>query len=760
MDSPFVGSRPRAGVPASPNSDGPSGHRSRRPVLCHLSRSSVVLFLAASVPAAAAAQTRVDQRVEDLLSRMTVEEKVGQLVQFSGYNDSIAAGIRAGHVGSLLNLVGAENTNRVQRIAVEESRLGIPLLFGLDVIHGYRTIFPIPLATASSWDPELVTAIETIAAREARASGVHWTFAPMVDIARDPRWGRVIEGAGEDPYVGSVMAAARVRGFQGDDVASPDRVLACLKHYVAYGAPAGGRDYNSVDMSERLLREVYLPPFAAGVDAGAGTVMSAFNLLNGVPTTANPFTLNGVLRGELGFDGFLVSDWESVEELIVHGYAADGRDAARLALTATVDMDMASGIYLRHLADLVRNSVIPEARLDESVRRVLRAKFMLGLFDNPYVDPDREGAVILHDDHVAAARDAAATSMVLLKNDGALLPLSDGVESIAVIGPLAENPRDLLGAWAARGRPMDAVTVLAGIRERVPAATVTYAEGSSVTGTSRDGFAEAVAAARAADVAIVVVGEHGDETGEAASRTSLALPGVQHALVEAVFETGTPVVALVMSGRPLAISWMAEHVPAILQTWHPGVQGGNAVADVLWGDVNPSGKLTVSFPRSVGQVPVFYSHDNTGRPPTDFKFTSKYLDAPNTPLYAFGHGLSYTTFEYGNLALSADTIPPDGSITVSATVRNTGPRAGAEVVQLYIRDHVASVVRPVRELQGFTKVHLEPGAERTVAFTLGPRDLGFYNRDMQWVVEPGVFSVWVAPSSTDGVEGSFVVGAR
>jgi beta-glucosidase len=721
-------------------------------------RTVLVLLLASSLPAAARAQAAtIDQRVDDLLSRMTLEEKVGQLVQFSGYSDSIAARIRAGQVGSLLNLVGAENTNRVQRIAVEESRLGIPLLFGLDVIHGYRTIFPIPLATASSWDPELVTAIETIAAREARASGVHWTFAPMVDIARDPRWGRIIEGAGEDPYVGSVMAAARVRGFQGEDVASPEHVLACLKHYVAYGAPAGGRDYNSVDMSERLLREVYLPPFAAGVAAGAATIMSAFNLLNGVPTTANPFTLNGVLRGELGFGGFIVSDWESVEELIMHGYAADGRDAARLALTATVDMDMASGIYLQYLPDLVRDGVIPETLLDESVRRVLRAKFTLGLFDNPYVDPAREGAVILGDDHVAAARDAAGKSMVLLKNDGGLLPLADGLTSIAVIGPLADNRRDLLGAWAARGQPADAVTVLAGIRSRAPNAAITYAAGSSVTGMERDGFAEAVQAARAADLAIVVVGEHGDDTGEAASRTSLDLPGVQQELVEAVFETGTPVVAVVMSGRPLAIAWLAEHVPAILQAWHPGMQGGNAVADVLWGDVNPSGKLTVSFPRSVGQIPVYYSHDNTGRPPTDFKFTSKYLDAPNTPLYPFGFGLSYTTFAYGDLALSADTIPPDGSLTVRASVRNTGARAGAEVVQLYIRDPVASVVRPVRELQGFRKVYLEPGEERVVTFTLGPADLGFFDRDMQWVVEPGAFSVWVGPSSVEGLEGSFIV---
>ena len=728
--------------------------------LCREARGWMTALLVLwCLPGAAGAQTgNVERRIDDLLARMTLDEKVGQLVQYSGFSEDGAAAVREGRIGSLLNVIGAENTNRVQRLAVEESRLGIPLLFGLDVIHGYRTIFPIPLATASSWDPALVTTLEAIAAKEARASGIHWTFAPMVDIARDPRWGRISEGAGEDPYLGSVMAAARVRGFQGDNVAAPDRLLACLKHYVAYGAPVAGRDYNSVDLSERTLREIYLPPYKAGLDAGAATVMSAFNLLNGVPTSANTFTINGILRGELGFDGFIVSDWNSVGELIVHGYAADPPDAARLAFGATVDMDMMGGIYADQLAGLVRANVVPEAALDAAVRRVLRAKFALGLFDHPYVDPERERAVVLRDDHVAAARDAAGKSMVLLRNEGGLLPLAAGVRSIAVIGPLADNPGDLLGSWHAMGRPEDVVTVLAGIRRRAgPAVTVTYAQGSTVTGQEQDGFAGAVEVARAADVAIVVVGEREFETGEAASRASLDLPGVQQQLIEAVHGTGTPVVAILMSGRPLAIPWLAEHVPAIVQAWHPGIQGGHAVADVLWGDVNPGGKLPVSFPRSVGQVPIYYASDVTGRPATAEKFTSKYLDLPTTPLYPFGHGLSYTTFAYGDLALSADTIAPGDSITVTATVTNTGKVAGAEVVQLYIRDRVASVVRPVKELEGFARIVLEPGERETVRFTLGPRELGFYNGDMRWVVEPGVFTVWIGWSSAEGLEDSFVV---
>ena len=724
------------------------------------SRFMIVLLLASGLPGAASSQT-IDQRIDDLLSRMTLDEKVGQLVQYSGYSEARDTAIREGRIGSLLNVTGAENTNRVQRIAIEESRLGIPLLFGLDVIHGYRTIFPIPLATASTWDPELVTSIEAIAAREARASGVHWTFAPMVDVARDPRWGRIVEGAGEDPYLGSVMAAARVKGFQGDDVAAPDQVLACLKHYVGYGAPFGGRDYNSVDISERSLREIYLPPYKAGIDAGAGSIMSAFNLLNGVPTTANKFTINGILRGEWGFDGLIVSDWNSVGELVIHGYAADDRDAARLALEATIDMDMMGSIYDGQLADLVRANVVPQEMLDQSVRRVLRAKFMLGLFDNPYADPTTEAAVILREDHVAAARDAARKSMVLLKNEGELLPLPDGIGSIAVIGPLADNQNDLLGAWHTLGRPEEVVTAIAGIRGRAATTTtITYAQGSTITGPERDGFAEAVELARNADVAIVVVGDREFETGEAASRAAIDVPGVQGELIEAVHATGTPVVAVVMSGRPLAIPWLAENVPAILQAWHPGIQGGNALADVLWGDFNPSGKLTVSFPRSEGQIPIYYSRDHTGRPRTESRFTSKYLDSPNTPLYPFGHGLSYTTFGYGDLVLSADTIARDETLSVSAMVTNTGDVAGAEVVQLYIRDLVASVVRPVKELKGFTKIYLEPGEQQMVQFTLGPRELEFFNQDKQWVVEPGVFNVWVGWNSDEGLEGSFVVSGN
>jgi beta-glucosidase len=720
----------------------------------------IVALLSWSLPGAAGAQAAdVDRRVNDLLARMTLDEKVGQLVQYTGFTEERAQAIRQGRIGSLLNVTGAANTNRVQRIAVEESRLGIPLLFGLDVIHGYRTTFPIPLATAASWDPELVTAIETIAAREARAAGIHWTFAPMVDIARDPRWGRIIEGAGEDPYLGAAMAAARVRGFQGDDVAAPDRILATLKHYVAYGAPVAGRDYNSVDMSERTLREIYLPPYKAGVDAGAGTIMSAFNLLNGVPATANPFTLNRILRGEWGFDGFIVSDWNSVGELIAHGYAADAREAARQALAATIDMDMMGDIYARELAGLVQAGVVPEATLNASVRRVLRAKFALGLFDHPYADPATETAVILREDHVAAARDAARKSMVLLRNEGAVLPLTRTTRSIAVIGPLAADQQNLLGAWHTMGRPQDVVTVLAAVRQRAGAGTtVTYARGASINGSERGGFAEAVEAARNANLAIVVVGEQEQDEGEAASRASLGLPGVQQELIEAVHATGTPVVAIVLSGRPLAIPWLAEHVPAILWGWHPGIQGGNAVADLLWGDVNPSAKLPVTFPRSVGQVPIYYGVDVTGRPRDEAnRFTSKYLDSPNTPLYPFGYGLSYTTFAYDALRLSADTIAPDGTISVSATVRNTGQVAGAEVVQLYVRDLVASVVRPVKELKGFTKILLQPGEQRTVRFDLGPGELGFYDQSMRWVVEPGGFRVWIGPSSAEGLEGSFVV---
>lgn len=697
---------------------------------------------------------------------MTLEEKLGQLQQLGGHADGNYRQehldlVRRGLVGSFLNVLGARNTNELQRVAVEESRLKIPLLFGFDVIHGYRTIFPIPLGEASSWDPAAAERAAAVAAKEAAAAGLHWTFAPMVDIARDPRWGRIAEGAGEDPYLGAAMARARVLGFQGDDYSAPDKVIACAKHWVGYGAAEGGRDYNTADMSERTLREIYFPPFKAAVDAGAATIMSAFNDLNGVPASANPFTLSRVLRGEWGFQGFVVSDYEAIRELINHGLAANEAEAAQQALSAGVDMEMVSRLYGKHVPQLIRQGKLSEALVDQAVRRVLRIKFRLGLFDRPYADEARERAVILSPEHLAAAREIAARSMVLLKNEGELLPLSKQVGSIAVIGPLADDRQAPLGPWSADGRKEDVVTLLAGIKAKVsPATKIFYAKGCEIDGDSTEGFAEAVRIARQSDVVIVAVGESAEMSGEAASRSSLDLPGRQLDLVKAVHATGRPTVVVLMNGRPLAIGWIAENLPAILETWFAGIQAGNAIADVLFGDVNPGGKLPVTFPRTVGQVPIYYNHKNTGRPADlNNKYTSKYLDAPATPLFPFGFGLSYTRFRLTNLELSASTIPPDGRLTVSVEVENIGRRAGDEVVQLYIRDVAASVTRPVRELKGFERIALHPGERRRVRFTLGREQLGFYNREMQFVVEPGEFRVMVGTSSVEGLEASFrVVG--
>jgi beta-glucosidase len=693
-----------------------------------------------------------------LLRKMTLEEKIGQMTQSSRFNEELAKSVREGKIGSFLNVYGVEQTNKIQKIAVEESRLGIPLIFGIDVIHGFRTIFPIPLAEACSWDPDMVKKAASIAAREARASGIHWTFAPMVDIARDPRWGRIAEGSGEDPYLGSVMAAARVEGFQGKDLSASNAILCCLKHYVAYGAAEAGKEYSTVDMSERRLREVYLPPFKAGVKAGALSVMSAFNSLNGIPATANPFTLKTILRNEWSFKGFVVSDWDAIREVIVHGYAADEAEAAQKALEAGVDMDMEGNIYGTVLAKLVKEGKVPEKLIDNAVRRILFAKFKLGLFDKPYCDPAQESAVILHPEHVALSRDMARKSIVLLKNENSLLPLSKNVKSVAVVGPLADNKRDLLGTWSCAGRAEDVVSVLEGIKSKISSSTkISYAVGCNISGDETSGFAEAVRAAEKAEVIVAVIGESAAMSGEAASRTSLDLPGRQDELLKALQKTGKPLVAILMAGRPLSITWAAENIPAIVEAWHPGIQGGNAVADVLFGDFNPSGKLSVTFPRAVGQVPIYYSHENTGRPADRNKFTSKYIDAPVTPLYPFGYGLSYTKFKYNNLTLSAEKITADSQITVSAEIENAGQYEGDEVIELYIRDEKASVIRPVKELKGFTKVHLKPGEKKTVGFVLGPEELGFYNQEMKFVVEPGVFKVWVAWNSAEGLESSFEV---
>jgi beta-glucosidase len=729
--------------------------------------------------ASTAQSSDAERRIDSLLAQMTLEEKFGQLQQLDGvaegdYRPEHVDLVRRGLLGSTLNVRGARNVNALQHVAVDESRLRIPLIFAFDVIHGYRTIFPIPLGESATWDPEAVEHAAAVAAAEARSAGVVWTFAPMVDIARDPRWGRIAEGAGEDPWLGAAMARARVRGFQGDDYSQPDRIVACAKHWVAYGAAEGGRDYNTTDVSEHTLRSVYFPPFKAAVDAGVGTIMSAFNDLNGIPASGNPFTLTQVLRREWRFDGLVVSDYNSVVEMITHGFAADQADAARIALSAGTDMEMVSRSYATHGPRLVRAGLLAQSAVDEAVRRVLRIKIRAGLFERPYADEARERTTLHKMEFRAAARAIAARAMVLLKNDANILPLSPSVARLAVIGPLADDRRSTIGNWTGDGRLDDVVTVLAGIRNAVSRQTeVAYAEGAALDVRrmnedvgARDAAAdaardEAVRVARSADAIVLVIGETGDMSGEAASRASLDLPGRQLDLARELIALGKPLAIVLMNGRPLSIPFLAERAPAILEAWFPGTEGGDAVADVLFGRVNPGGKLPVTFPRTVGQVPLYYNHMNTGRPYNEQeKYTSKYLDAPSTPLYPFGYGLSYTTFRFLDLRLSATRVPVDGQIVARITVENTGQRAGDEVVQLYLRDVAASVTRPVLELKGFRRVALEPGERRSVEFTLTRDALGFYNRDMRWIVEPGQFRVRVGNSSVGGLEASFEVTDR
>ena len=690
------------------------------------------------------------QNVDSLLARMTLEEKLGQLNLLSAGGRASPQQmqlVRAGKLGGLFNVIGAENTTPVQRIAVTESRLKIPLLFGLDVIHGYRAIFPIPLAEAGTFDPEAAEATARAAGQEAAAFGINWTYAPMVDIARDPRWGRIAEGSGEDPYLGSLMAAARVRGFQ-------QNIFATAKHFAGYGAAEAGREYNETEISQRTMRELYLPPFKAAVDAGVASLMSAFNDISGVPASGNAWLTDTVLRREWGFTGFVVSDWTSVVELMNHGVAGSQAEAGRRALTAGVDMDMQGGIYVDSLAALVRSNRIPTAVVDSAVLRILRAKLRLGLFRDPY----RARTAPANTELRALARRVAGESIVLLRNERSLLPL-DKAGSIAVIGPLADNKEEPLGPWHTQGRAEDVVTVLQGIKSKAPAGTqVLYAQGSGIDDTSKAGFAAAVAAARQAKVAILVLGERGDMSGEAASRASLGLPGVQQQLLEAVVATGTPVVLVLMNGRPLILEWASDHVPAIVETWFLGIEAGNATADILFGDVNPSGRLPVTFPRVLGQVPLYYNHRNTGRPPDpNNKFTSKYIDVPVTPRYPFGYGLSYATFGYSNLKLSVARARVSDTITATVTVTNSGSREGTEVVQLYVRDEVASVSRPVRELKAFRRIALRPAESRTVELRIAARDLWFIGLDMKPVVEPGTFRFYVGANSAEGLEASFEV---
>jgi len=743
-----------------------------------------ILLLVGGALRADAQKKTIAQKVDSVLRLMTLEEKVGQMNQYNG--DWEATGpitkdgdkqnqIRKGMLGSMLNVTGVAHTRELQEMAMQ-SRLKIPLLFGQDIIHGYRTTFPIPLAEAASWDIAAIGLSARVAARECAAAGVHWTFAPMVDIARDPRWGRVMEGAGEDPYLGSLIAAARVKGFQGGHLGDTDAVMACAKHFAAYGAAIGGRDYNSVDMSLRSLWEYYLPPFKAALDAGAATFMNSFNDLNGIPATANSYLLRGVLKGKWKFKGFVVSDWGSVGEMINHGYVKDNYEAAKAAAIAGCDMDMESRSYIKNLTTLVKEGKVPLTLVDEAVRRILTKKFEMGLFDDPfrYCNDARAAKEWDNQDNLATAKEMAEKSIVLLKNDRNVLPISKTTKTIALIGPFIKSIRDNLGFWSYEW-PDDSsriVSTWAGVKKKIsPGTQLLYAPGCGVTDSSRAGFEEAVAAAKNADVIVMQVGEARDMSGEAKSRSSIRLPGVQEELIKAIQATGKPLVVMINAGRPLIFNWTADNVPAILYTWWLGTTAGDAIADVLFGDYNPSAHLPMSFPRTEGQIPVYYNHFSTGRPAkndSDVNYVSAYTDLPNDPKFPFGYGLSYTNFSYSDIRLSAaghggarsgvtNVLRPGQSITATITITNSGRSDGEETVQLYIRDLVGSVVRPVKELKGFKKVFLKAGESKEVSFTITPNDLRFYNDKLEYIFEPGDFKLFIGGSSRDVKESAFIL---
>ncbi|WP_269686622.1 beta-glucosidase BglX [Flavobacterium lacustre] len=720
----------------------------------------LVSFLSFSQP------KTIDQKVNALLKQMTLEEKIGQLNQYTGDNAATGpitinpnkqAEIKQGLIGSMLNILGTQHTRQYQELAMQ-SRLKIPLLFGQDVIHGYKTTFPLPLAEAASWDLDAMELSARIAAIEASASGIHWTFAPMVDISRDPRWGRVMEGAGEDTYLGSKIAYARVKGFQGK-LGDVNSVMACVKHFAAYGAAVGGRDYNSVDMSERMLWETYLPPFKSALDAGAATFMNSFNDLNGIPATGNKYLQRDILKGKWNFQGFVVSDWGSIGEMVSHGYSKDNKEAALQAITAGSDMDMESNAYRYHLAELVKEKKVSITLIDDAVKRILRKKFELGLFDDPfkYCNPEREQAALNNPEHRKAARDIAAKSIVLLKNENRILPLSEETKTIAFIGPLVKERKQNMGFWSVELPEVDydkhVISQWEGVQNKVGNfAKLLYAKGCEIEGDNKDGFAEAVAVANQADVVILSIGERRDMSGEAKSRSNLRLPGVQEELIKAIQATGKPIVVLINAGRPLIFNYTADTVPAILYTWWLGTEAGNAIADVLFGDYNPSGKLPMSFPREEGQIPIYYNHFNTGRPAaneTATNYVSAYTDLKNSPKFPFGFGLSYTTFDYSDLKLSKNKMKSTETIEVSMTITNSGKVAGEEVVQLYLRDKVGSVVRPIIELKDFQKIKLNAGETKTVKFTIDKQKLSFYNSDLKWITEPGDFDLMIGSSSSD-----------
>lgn len=726
----------------------------------------------------------IDRKVDSVLTLMTLEEKVGQMNQYNGFwevtgpapqNGSAAKKyehLKKGWVGSMLNVKGVKDVKALQKIAVEQTRLGIPVIFGFDVIHGYKTVSPLPLAEAASWDMDAIKKSAEIAAAEAAASGLNWTFAPMVDVSRDARWGRVMEGAGEDPYLNSRIAVARVKGFQGDTY-SELSIAACAKHFAGYSFAEAGRDYNTVEVSHNTLYNIILPPFKAAADAGVATFMNSFNDLDGVPATGNAFLQRQILKGDWNYQGFVVSDWGSMAEMVPHGYAKDLKHAAELAANAGSDMDMESYGYVEHLSALVRDGKVSEDKVNDAVRRILRLKFEMGLFDDPYkyCNEEREKATVGKKEFHDGVLDVAKKSIVLLKNEKNLLPLKKQGQKIAVIGALANDKTSPLGNWRIAADDNTAVSVIEGLQQ-YKGNQLAYAKGADVaTGvtimgletkinmTDKSGFAEAVNAAKNADVVIMVLGEHGMQTGEGRSRSELGLPGVQQELLETVYNANPNIVLVLTNGRPLALPWAAANIPAIVEAWHLGTQSGNAIAQVLYGDYNPSGKLPMTFPRNVGQVPIYYNYKSTGRPgdgqPTESVFWSHYTDVENTPLYPFGHGLSYSTFEYSNLKVSSPVMQKGGNITVSVDITNTSNVTGKEVVQLYLRDVLATATRPVKELKGFELIELKAGERKTVTFTIDEKTIEFYTSNNKWEAEPGDFHVFVGGSSYTKLQGSF-----
>jgi beta-glucosidase len=733
---------------------------------------------------AAAKNQEISRKVDSVLSLMNLSEKIGQMNQYNGFwevtgptpKDGDAAKkyehLKSGLVGSMLNVRGSAEVSKVQKIVVEETRLGIPLIIGFDLIHGYKTISPIPLAEAASWDLDAIRTSAATAAEEAAASGINWTFAPMIDISRDARWGRVMEGAGEDPFLGSKIAYARVKGFQGDDLSATNTLAACAKHFAGYGFSESGRDYNTVDVGLSTLYNTIFPPFMAAIDADVKTFMNSFNDLNGIPATGNRFLQRSVLKNEWNFKGFVVSDWGSIGEMINHGYAKDGKQAAELAIDAGSDMDMESYLYVKYLEELIGSGAVDESLIDDAVKRILRVKFELGLFDDPYkyCDSERERKVIGSQKNMEAVLDMAKKSIVLLKNEGGLLPLKKTGLKIGLIGPLADDKDSPLGSWRLAADDNTAVSVLEGL-QAYRGNKITHQKGvvlttekpafifeTKINTTDRTGFEEAVRVARDQDVIIMVLGELGYQTGEGRSRVSLDLPGLQQELLEAVYKVNKNIVLVLMNGRPLTINWADEHIPAIVEAWHLGTQSGHAIAQVLYGDYNPSGKLPMTFPKNVGQIPIYYNHKNTGRPTIpapDLVFWSHFNDESNDPLYEFGYGLSYSNFTYENLKLSADHLNEDGRLQVSFTLTNTGAYEGREVVQLYIRDLVASIVRPVKELKDFKLVNLKPGESKEVVFTLDKSSLAFYSANNKWETELGDFKVFIGGSSKTVLEANF-----